>query len=71
MELYDKLNILEEKLDKIVAEIAQARSEKAKIQAEYDELSMRFASMETELEQVRKDKDAVREKIENLLNKLG
>lgn len=71
MELYDKLNILEEKLDKVVAEIAQARSEKAQVQVAYDEIVGRFEAMEVELEQTRRDKEAVREKIENLLNKLG
>lgn len=71
MELYDKLNQLEEKLDRVVAEVVQARNEKQSIQQAYDELLGRFSAMEAELEQTRLDKDAVREKIENLLNKLG
>lgn len=71
MELYDKLNQLEEKLDRVVAEVVQARNEKQSIQQAYEELLGRFSAMEAELVQTRLDKDAVREKIENLLNKLG
>lgn len=71
MELYDKLNQLEEKLDRVVAEVTEARHEKANIQQAHDELAGKFAAIESELERARQDKDAIRDKIENLLNKLG
>lgn len=71
MELYDKLNQLEEKLDRVVAEITEARQEKANIQNAYDELARKFAAMEAEIGRSKQDKEAIRDKIENLLNKLG
>lgn len=71
MELYDKLNRLEEKLDSVVAEITEARNAKEHMEKAYEELLGKVSALETELEQARQDKEAIRQKIETLINKLG
>lgn len=67
MEIYDKINLLESKIDKLLADAAEARDAKAALQREYDELLEKFIVAEDELKRVNEDKDAVRQRIENII----
>lgn len=74
MEIYDKINLLESKIDKLLADAAEARDAKASLQREYDELLEKFIvaedglkRAEDELRRVNEDKDAVRQRIENII----
>lgn len=67
MELYDKINLLENKIDKLLADAAEARDAKAGLQQEYDELLEKYIAAEDELKRIKEDRDAARHKIESII----
>lgn len=71
MDLFNKLNILEEKIDKIISETLEIRSGKEALQKEYDDLQARFQALEEELKNCRDDKETARQRVEEIIRKLG
>ena len=70
MDLYDKLNLLESRVTTLVADAIEAKREKENLQREYDELLEKFIAMEDEMRGMKKDREAVRQRIESIIAKL-
>lgn len=71
MELYDKLNLLEGKIDSLLAAASEAKSAKDALQREYDDLLEKYISLEDEIRQLKQDRDTARQRIESIIAKLG
>lgn len=71
MELYDKLNLLEGKIDSLLAAASEAKSAKDALQREYDDLLEKYILLEDEIRQLKQDRDTARQRIESIIAKLG
>ena len=71
MELYDKLNLLEGKIDSLLAATSEAKSAKDALQREYDDLLEKYILLEDEIRQLKQDRDTARQRIESIIAKLG
>lgn len=71
MELYDKLLILETKIEKLMLEVHEARNLKNNMQSDYNELLDKYNALEEENRQLKEDKYKIKEKIEVLISKIS
>ena len=70
MELSDRLIVLEKKVREMVSELAKYRSEQNNSKADYTGLLEEIKMLKSEVKELRKVKDTVREKLETLFKKL-
>lgn len=71
MELYDKLLILETKIEKLMLEVNEARNLKNNMQSDYNKLLDKYNALEEENRQLKEDKYKIKEKIEVLISKIS
>lgn len=71
MSLYDKLSLLESKIDTLLTEISEAQKAKSSLQGDYDDLFRRYILLEEEMRQIKKDRDLVRQRIESIIARIN
>ena len=69
MELYDKLHLLEDKIDKLLAEVRDARGVKEQLDDKYNKLFEKYNYLEEENRRNKEDMQAARHKVESLLSR--